>query len=124
MERFTNGDEVFRNRGATEACSIGRMRKDRKVVLVQAVSCLLCAVIAREYGRSFEGTEFGAGWLTGSLLDMKDAGSLLFVLALVLTFIRRRIGATVSLVACALCLPLYLYFTAPSIFHGVFKGAW
>jgi hypothetical protein len=53
---------------------------------------------------------------------MEETGSLLFVLALLLTFFYRRIAAATTLVACLLCLPLYLYFTAPGPFRWVFRG--
>jgi hypothetical protein len=53
---------------------------------------------------------------------MKDAGSILFVLALLLTFFYRRIAAATTCIACLLCLPLYLYFTAPRPFRRVFRG--
>ena len=62
------------------------MTRDGKTKLTQAAACLLCAVVVRRYGSDLEGTEFSGGWLTGPLLHMKDVGSLLFVLALLLTF--------------------------------------
>ena len=96
------------------------MKKDGKAKLKQATACLLCAALAWRYGSSLEGTEFSGGWLTGSLLDMQDVGSLLFVLALLLTFFYRRFAAAITLIACLLCLPLYLYFTAPGPFRRLF----
>jgi hypothetical protein len=98
------------------------MTRDRKIKLTQAAACLLCAVVISRYGSDLEGTEFSGGWLTGPLLDMKDVGSLLFVLALLLMFFYRRIAAATTLIACLLCLPLYLYFTAPGPFRWVFRG--
>jgi hypothetical protein len=53
---------------------------------------------------------------------MEDIGSLLFVLALLLTFFYRRTAAAITLIACLLCLPLYFYFTAPGPFRWVFRG--
>lgn len=44
------------------------------------------------------------------------------MLALVLTFVRPRIAAALAIVASLLCLPLYLYFTAPGPFRRVFGG--
>ncbi len=99
-----------------------RMTRDGKTKITQAVACLLCAIVVWRYGSNLEGTEFSGGWLTGPLLDMEDAGSLLFVLALLLTFFYRRIAAATTLIACSLCLPLYLYFTAPGPFRWVFRG--
>ncbi len=98
------------------------MKKGGRAELMQAAACVLCAAITWRYGSSLEGTEFSRGWLTGSLLDMKDVGSLLFVLALLLTFFYRRVSAAVSLIACLLCLPVYLYFTSPGTFRWLFKG--
>jgi hypothetical protein len=101
------------------------MKEGGKAKLEQAAACLLCAAIAWRYGSSLVGTEFSRGWLTGPLLDMKDVGSLLFLLALLLTFFYRRIAAGTTLTACLLCLPLYLYFAAPGLFRRVFsRGEW
>jgi hypothetical protein len=98
------------------------MKKDGKTKLKQAAACLLCAVVWR-YGPPLEGTEFSGGWATGPILHMNDVGTLLFVLALLLTFFYRRIAAAVTVVACLLCLPLYLYFTAPGPFRRFFSRA-
>src|SRR5437899_1952881 len=99
-----------------------RMTRDGKTKLTQAAACLVCAVVVWRYGSDLEGTEFSGGWLTGPLLDMKDVGTLLFVLALLLTFVYRRIAAATTLVASLLCLPLYLYFTTPGPFRWAFRG--
>ena len=96
-----------------------RMTRDEKTKLAQAAACLVCAVVVWRYGSDLEGTEFSGGWLTGPLLDMKDVGTLLFVLALLLTFVYRRIAAATTLVASLLCLPLYLYFTTPGPSAGL-----
>ena len=90
--------------------------------MMQAAACLMCAVIVWRHGSSLGGTEFSGGRLTGPLLDMENVGSLLFVLALLLTFFYRRIAAVTTLLACLLCLPIYLYFTAPVPFRWVFRG--
>lgn len=89
---------------------------------MQAASCLACVVVALRNSFGVGGTEFSGGRLTGPILDSLDIGSLLFVLALVLTFVRPRIGAVLAIVASLLCLPLYLYFTAPGPFRRVFGG--
>ena len=68
------------------------MKNDGKIKMMQAAACLLCAAIVWRYGSSLEGTAF-SGWVTGPLLDMEDVGSLLFRLALLLTFFYRRIAA-------------------------------
>jgi hypothetical protein len=98
------------------------MDADGKSKLTQAGVCVVCAVMVSGYGRSLEGTEFGGGRLTGLLLDMKDVGALLFALALLLTFLYRRIAASIALTACLLSLPLYLYFTNPGPFQRIFSG--
>jgi hypothetical protein len=98
------------------------LQKDGKIKLTQAVACFLSAVIAWRYGSGLEGTEFSGGRLTGSLLSMEDVGSLLFILALFLTFFYRRFAAATIVIACLLCLPLYLYFTAPGPFRRLFGG--
>ena len=90
----------------------------------QAVGCLLCAAVAIRFGSHLEGTEFSGGRITGPLLQMQNVGTLLFLLALALTFFFRRIAAAVMLLACILCLPLYLFFTAPGPFRWIFRGEW
>lgn len=100
------------------------MNGDLKQKLMQAAACLLCAIMVWNYGSDLEGTEFSGGRLTGPLLDLYDIGSLLFILALLLTFFLRRIAAAITILASLLCLPLYLYFTAPGLFRRVFRGPW
>lgn len=90
----------------------------------QAAACLCCIAVTWRYGSSLEGTEFSGGRITAVLLDMTDAGALLFVVALLLALFYRRIAAVVALIACALCLPLYLYFTIPGLFRKIFRGEW
>ena len=65
------------------------------------------------YGHNLGSTEFSGGRITGPLLNMVDIGLVLFLVALVLTLMSLRIGAAVALTASLLCLPLYVYFTAP-----------
>lgn len=94
----------------------------RRQKLLQAASCLVCVVVAQRNSFALGGTEFSGGRLTGPILDSLEVGSLLFVLALVLTFVRPRIAAALAIVASLISLPLYLYFTAPGPFRRVFRG--
>jgi hypothetical protein len=98
------------------------MKEDMKQKLWQFATCLLCIILLWGYGSGLAGAEFSEGRVTGPLLHMNDVGTLLFVAGLVLTFFYRRIAAAVVLAAALLCLPLYLYFTAPVPFRWVFRG--
>src|ERR1700730_7122881 len=98
------------------------MKTNLKEKLGQAAICLLCIILVWNYRSDLEGTEFSGGWLTGPLLDMKYVGSFMFILALLLTLPYRRIAAAIATVASLLCLPLYLYFTAPGPFLWAFRG--
>jgi hypothetical protein len=89
------------------------MKKPEKQQLWLAVSCLVCVIVALRNTNSLEGTEFSGGWLTGPLLSMIDIGTVLFVLALIVTFMFPRIAGAIGLASSLLCLPLYLYFIAP-----------
>jgi hypothetical protein len=92
--------------------------------LLQTASCLVCVVVAQRNSFELGGTEFSRGHLTGPILVSLEIGSLLFVVALVLTFVRPRIAAALSIAASLLCLPFYLYFTAPSsVWRGVLGSA-
>jgi hypothetical protein len=53
---------------------------------------------------------------------MSEIGILLFVVALPMPFVFRRLSGAVTVLASLLCLPLYLYFTIPCLFHWLFKG--
>jgi hypothetical protein len=90
--------------------------------LGQAASCLLCVIVAWRHMDDFGASEFSGGWLTGTIFSMFDDGSLAFILAWLLTFFFRRIAAAIALMASLLCLPLYLYITAPGPFRSVFRG--
>jgi hypothetical protein len=86
----------------------------------QASSCVLCVFLALKDTDGLEGTEFSGGWLTGPLLSMADIGTLLFVLAVVATFVFPRVAAAIGLASSLLCLPLYLFDIAPVPFAQVF----
>jgi len=51
---------------------------------------------------------------------MIDIGSVLFVLALIVSLVYPRIAGAIGLVSSLLCLPLYLYFIAPVPFNRMF----
>jgi len=95
---------------------------DRTQKLGQAASCLLCAAVIWKYAADLYGTEFSGGRVTGPLLDMYDIGRVLFVLALLLTFVFPRVAAAMALAASVLSLPLFLYFAAPGPFRWVVRG--
>ncbi len=86
----------------------------------QASSCVLCVFLALKETADVEGTEFSGGWLTGPLLSMIEIGTLLFILAVVGTFLLPRVAAAIALASSVLCLPLYLYDIAPVPFAQVF----
>ena len=100
------------------------MKKDIKLKLMQAASCLLYLGVMWRYESGLGGTEFSGGWLTRPLLNLYDVGTLLFVLALLLAFFYRRTAAAVGLIAALLSFPLYLYFIAPGPVRHLFSGAY
>jgi hypothetical protein len=95
-------------------------RKPDILQVCQAGSFLLCACLAWQVTSGYEGTEFSGGWLTGPLLSMEEIGTVLFILAIVLTFVFPRVAAAIGLAASVLCLPLYFFFIAPVPFAQVF----
>lgn len=96
------------------------MKKPAKQQRWLAVSCLTCVILALRNTNGLEGTEFSGGWLTGPLLSMTDIGTVLFVLALSVTFLSPRVAGVIGLASSLLCLPLYLYFIAPVPFNQIF----
>jgi hypothetical protein len=96
------------------------MKKPGTQQLALAIVCLVGAFVALQNTNGLEATEFSGGWLTGPLLSMADIGTVLFLLALVVTFAYPRIAAAIGLASSLLCLPLYLYFTAPVPFDQIF----
>ena len=87
-----------------------------------AIGCLACAVMLWIHLNDFAASEFGGGLLTAPLTTMAEISSLLFVMALLLTFFRPRFAAAVALAATLLCLPLYLYILMPGLYRWIFKG--
>jgi hypothetical protein len=96
------------------------MEKPGKQQLWLAVTCLVCVIVALRNTDGLEGTEFSGGWLTGPLLSMTGIGTVLFVVALIVTFMYPRIAGAIGLASSLLCLPLYLYFIAPVPFNQIF----
>jgi hypothetical protein len=88
----------------------------------QAIACLACTAVLWVHLDDFGATEFSGGRLTGPLFRLADLGSLLFLVALVLTFFLRRTAATIALAATLLCFPFYLYILMPGPYRLIFKG--
>ncbi len=53
---------------------------------------------------------------------MADLGSLLFLVALLMTMFFPRVAAAIALVAALLCLPFYLYILMSGPYRQIFKG--
>jgi hypothetical protein len=98
------------------------MGKSRKQQFWQGLSCVVSLALVCRQMDELAGTEFSGGRITGPLLDMLDIGTLLLLLGLILTLIFVRVAAAIVIVACLLCLPLYLYFLAPGPFRQLFRG--
>lgn len=86
----------------------------------QAGSFLFCVFLAVQITSGLDGAEFSGGWLTGPLLSMADIGTVLFILALVLTFLLPRVAAVIGLASSLLCSPLYCFYVAPVLFVQIF----
>ena len=98
------------------------MGKFQKEKMLQALACLTCTVVLWVHLDDFGASEFSGGRLTGPLFKMADISSVLFLVALLLTFFLRRIAASIALAATLLCLPFYLYILMPGVYRWIFKG--
>ncbi len=107
-------------RGRIAAASEPPLKKPGTQQLSLALVCLVGVFVALRNSNGLDGTEFSGGWLTGPLLSMSDVGIVLFLLALLVTFVSPRVAAAIGLAASLLCFPLYLYFMAPVPFNRIF----
>jgi hypothetical protein len=98
------------------------MAKIRKGKVWQASGCLISIVVLWARLDSLGASEFRGGSLTGPLFALAELSSLLFLVALLLTFFLRRLSATIALAGTLFCLPLYLYFLMPGPYRWVFGG--
>jgi|SRR5215471_10281907 len=64
--------------------------------------------------------EFRGGVVFGGLLRLHVIGMYIFLSALLMTLLYRRIAAAEALVASVCCLPLYFYLTAPGPARRIF----
>jgi hypothetical protein len=94
----------------------------QKQKIWQATACALCAGVALSRLGVIGESEFRGGRLTGTLFSMAEGGSLLFVLAALLTFFVPRIAGGIAIAAGLLSLPMYLYLVDSDPFRLVFKG--
>jgi hypothetical protein len=72
----------------------------------------------------FEGSEFGGGTVTGPLLKTYELSLVLFAIAAVLTFGRRRLAAAIATLAGVFAVPLYAYVTAPGPVRALIGGVY
>jgi len=98
------------------------MEKLSKQKLWQAGAFLACVAVLWIRFDAFGASEFSGGRITGKLFTMADLGSVLFLVALLLTFFFPRIAAAIALAATLLCLPFYLYILMPGPYRQIFKG--
>ncbi len=98
------------------------MGKVPREKLWQAIACLACTAVLWIRLDDFGASEFSGGWLTGPLFRMADLGSVLFLVAFVLTFFLRRTAAAITLGAALLCAPFYLCILMPGPYQWIFKG--
>jgi hypothetical protein len=98
------------------------MKKPGKTGILQATSFVVCAAVAWMQADRVDGTEFVGARVTGPIFSLFESGMLIFVLAIVLTFMYRWIAAVAGFVASLACFPFYLYFLAPGPFRSVFRG--
>ncbi len=93
------------------------MRKYSTIKVVQIIFCLLSAAIAFKYVFNLAGTEFSGGQLTRSLLVLNGCGGIAFVASLIMILRHSNLAKIAAVFASVACLPLYLYFVAPGLFH-------
>ena len=98
------------------------MGKLSKQKVWPAAAFFACVVVLWICLDDFGASEFSGGRLTGKLFTMADLGSLLFLVALLLTIFFPRVAAVIALAATLLCLPFYLYILMPGPYRQIFKG--
>jgi len=91
---------------------------------LQWLGSILCLAMMWKVALPMEGTEFSGGRVTGPLLNMADAGILLFAVSLITSFWFRRTSAMLGLGASILSLPLCLLLLAPGPFRRFAGGEW
>jgi hypothetical protein len=96
--------------------------KDVRPKLCQAGSYVLAAIVIWRDPYGLESSEFSGGRVTGPLLDLHNAGWLLFAASAWLVFLSRKAAAAVALCSAVLAIPLCLYFLAPGPFRWIVKG--
>lgn len=83
--------------------------------------CLICVWMTMS---ALDGTELVGGRITGHLLQLGDAGLLLFILSLLLMRWLPMVSAASAVAASLLVSPLFLYLVTPGPFRHVFRGEW
>jgi hypothetical protein len=98
------------------------MRKISRSRWFQAVACLGSLPLLWSHLDSIGASEFRGGRVTGILFRLANAASALFILALLMTFLKPRLGAVLGILGSLLGLPLYLYIVVPGSFRRMFPG--
>ena len=87
-----------------------------------AASCLLCSGVGWINYFSLDEPLFAALQLTGRLLELLLAGSVLYLAAAAVALTSRRIGGVLGVVASILVAPVYLYVLNPGLFDPLSTG--
>jgi hypothetical protein len=97
-------------RSNTIAPTVGESTYLNAFTISQGACCLLASLLLSPL--LDEPGEFVGGRVTGPLFHMADLAWLLFMVAFVAMFFRRRVGATIALGGCLLWAPLVFYLAA------------
>ena len=84
-----------------------------------AMSCFLCAGVGWINHTGLDEPLFASFALTGTLIRLLLAGSILFGAAGAATLASRRLGGAAAVVAAVLCAPAYLYVLDPALFGSL-----
>jgi hypothetical protein len=96
--------------------------KHTKEAFIASATCLISVILVFRFAVPIEAAEFGGGGVTRHLVDLEEIGVLLFVVAIVLSFLYARLASIAAITACFLCLPFYIYFIIPGLFRRILPG--
>ncbi len=83
--------------------------------VMRTIVALVAGAIGFTVAMNLLDTEAGGGGLTGPLIRLCLAASVVLVVCGLLAFARRRIVSVVGIAAAAMCLPLFVYRIAPNL---------
>jgi hypothetical protein len=97
---------------------------DFSIAARRLFAAVVPALLVASIAQAFQGNEEAGGTVTGPILRLLDAGTIILLASLILSAWLPRVAAALCVLGALLCLPNYSYGLAPGVFRWLLPGVY